>query len=212
MPPAAFSFDYYVKDGDTLWDLAEHYLRSPWDWPFIVNSSDRSHVEDVYTIPNGHLLWIPSISDISHLPIPFDRAGAPDIVIQDAKRKGIYNRPPTTKYNLKPTAKSSALTKPITKPETSIQNYSSGSRYGYRQHPSTKNTKINQYYYFFLTKKDGLVRAYIDDRHVTIPVSKLIELYSKSNPGFTLPKNGHGVAVSKTLVRKMLGIDQKDKK
>ena len=38
-----------VKKGDTLWDISEHYLKTPWQWPLIWSENDY--------ITNPHLIY-----------------------------------------------------------------------------------------------------------------------------------------------------------
>ncbi len=40
---------YYVKNGDTLWDIASRFLSSPWQWPELWHFSDE--------IQNPHLIY-----------------------------------------------------------------------------------------------------------------------------------------------------------
>lgn len=52
-PPPAVRADapnvYVVKKGDTLWDIARHYLRSPWRWPEIWATNPQ--------VKNPHLIY-----------------------------------------------------------------------------------------------------------------------------------------------------------
>lgn len=191
-PSSSFSLEHYVVPNDTLWDLASEHLRSPWDWPYITNL-DGSQVEDVYSISNGHVLLIPSIEDISHLPIPYEKAGAPEIVILAAKRN-----PHKTQQQKRPAQAQKLLGDTSAKHPIDID--------ASKVSPSTKTTVSNPYYYLSLNKTEGLVRAFIDGQHVTIPVSKLVELYADANPGLDVKKIGNGVAISKNLINELLGL------
>lgn len=46
---------HVVKPGDTLWDLSEHYLGTPWVWPSVWHEND---IENPHLIYPGEIIWI----------------------------------------------------------------------------------------------------------------------------------------------------------
>ena len=46
---------HVVKAGDTLWDLSEHYLGTPWIWPSVWREND---IENPHLIYPGDTIWI----------------------------------------------------------------------------------------------------------------------------------------------------------
>jgi hypothetical protein len=64
---------YVVKKGDCLWDLAETYLGSPWQWPRIYSYNNRSSIVRLTGrgIENPDLIYV---DQVIYLPVP---AGQP---------------------------------------------------------------------------------------------------------------------------------------
>ncbi|MGJ8668914.1 MAG: LysM peptidoglycan-binding domain-containing protein [Oceanococcus sp.] len=48
--------EYVVKSGDTLWDIAEYYLRDPWLWPELWNANPQ--VANPHLIFPGEILYL----------------------------------------------------------------------------------------------------------------------------------------------------------
>lgn len=46
---------HVVKEGDTLWDLSEHYLGTSWTWPSVWREND---IENPHLIYPGDMIWI----------------------------------------------------------------------------------------------------------------------------------------------------------
>lgn len=63
-----------VVDGDTLWDLAEHYYDSPWEWRRIWEANRDS-------VPNPNLIYPDQV-----LTIPGREATVTDVAVQPAGR------------------------------------------------------------------------------------------------------------------------------
>lgn len=80
--------EYYVKPGDTLWDISAKFLKEPWLWPEIWHNND--------SIENPHLIY------------PGDKISLRYV---DGKPQLVVNSSDTVK--LSPSVKSSDLTSPI---------------------------------------------------------------------------------------------------
>ena len=57
---------YVVRQGDTLWSLADRFLQNPWEWPRIW--SNNPQVENPHLIYPGDLLLVTSAGDLRVLP------------------------------------------------------------------------------------------------------------------------------------------------
>ncbi|MEY8213992.1 MAG: hypothetical protein RPR97_05845 [Colwellia sp.] len=69
-----------------------------------------------------------------------------------------------------------------------------------------KSVVKNPYHYIVLYKDSGLVRAFINDKHVIVPIRLLIEKIKAANPGIEIKPFGNGIAISKDLVEFFLNI------
>ncbi len=100
---------YYVKQGDTLWDIAGKFLQEPWQWPEIWQINQD--------IPNPHLIYP---GDVLHLTYV---NGEPRITVERGEQgKAANNGYPTVK--LSPSAEAQPLNSAIpTVPLAAIQSF-----------------------------------------------------------------------------------------
>lgn len=77
---------YYVKDGDTLWDIASKFLQEPWEWPAIWQENQQ--------IDNPHLIYP---GDVLHLNMV---NGQPQLTVERGKQgQAANNGHPTVKLS-----------------------------------------------------------------------------------------------------------------
>ena len=79
---------YVVKDGDTLWDIANLYLEKPWLWPELWRNN-------VY-IQNPHLIYPGNV-----LRLIFNERGDPALMLDEVSEKPVVNLSPQMKKRLK---------------------------------------------------------------------------------------------------------------
>ena len=158
VPTPLLAAEYVFVKNDTLWNLAEQFLTTPWDWPLITNV-DGSVIEDVNRIPVGYTVKIPKYlikhEILEELDSSPDRPQADIIKLDDMNTKTLIQNP---------------------------------------------------FHYLMLTKNDGLVRAYLNDRHVTISIPLLIEQIKQARPNLEIRALGNGIAISNKLVKELLNI------
>lgn len=79
---------YVVKDGDTLWGIANLYLEKPWLWPELWRNN-------VY-IQNPHLIYPGNV-----LRLIFNERGDPALMLDEVSEKPVVNLSPQMKKRLK---------------------------------------------------------------------------------------------------------------
>lgn len=79
---------YVVKDGDTLWDIANLYLEKPWLWPELWRNN-------VY-IQNPHLIYPGNV-----LRLSVNERGEPSLMLGEVSQKPTLNLSPQIKKRLK---------------------------------------------------------------------------------------------------------------
>jgi hypothetical protein len=178
----AYSKEYvFIKD-DTLWSLSKRYFKNPYDWPLIKNL-DGSEIEDIYRIPIGHPVQIP------------------DHIIKHEKINSLEVDNKTPSYSV-----TSVISKRTDSLEPDSNSVPITEEIIHINSSSSKALINNHFHYLILTKKTGLVRAFIDDKHVTISIPVLIQKIKSARPDIKVMPIGDGIAISTDLVKEILGI------
>ena len=81
---------YFVKEGDTLWDISDEYLNDPFAWPDLWENN--KHIQDPHWIYPGDSIYLGSTPDTSVKPEP-KKPSAPCATDADesAVRRGVSN-------------------------------------------------------------------------------------------------------------------------
>ena len=106
---------YTVVSGDTLWTIAGHFLRDPWQWPEIWNHNQQIH--------NPHLIYPGDVIILS-----YDRLGRPELAVLPTERLGPGSQRRTTEATAEGNVvlpvvalKPSILSQPYTEPVPTIK-------------------------------------------------------------------------------------------
>ncbi|MBS7392478.1 MAG: LysM peptidoglycan-binding domain-containing protein, partial [Fibrobacter sp.] len=59
---------YFVKEGDTLWDISDEYLQDPFAWPDLWENNQ--HIQDPHWIYPGDSIYLGEAQDTSEKPAP----------------------------------------------------------------------------------------------------------------------------------------------
>lgn len=172
--------------GDTLWSLSKIYFNDPYIWAKITEL-DGNPVPDVYRIPTGHKVLVRP--EIKANPQIKNTNGK--VATNIAARK--VNKEKVNKKNdKKVTLSTVAKVNPFVTPKNSLV----------KKHVE----KVHRNQYLFLTKSDGLIRAFWEGKYVTIPVKTIVEHVKKTIPDVDESALSSGVYIDKTLIKQLLGI------
>jgi len=172
--------------GDTLWSLSKRYFNDPYVWAKITEL-DGKPVPDVYRISIGHKVLV-----------------RPEIIKKSAEKNTKHRPTPNiaaSKINKEKVSKKNSE-KVTLKPEAKINRFVTAKNSLVKKHVE----KIHRNQYLFLTKSDGLVRAFWEGEYVTIPVKTIVEHVKKTIPDVDESTLSSGVYIDKTLIKQLLGI------
>lgn len=136
----AFSLEYRMIKGDTLWSLSEAYLKDPYLWPQITYV-DGTKVTEPRRMPIGTLLLIKK------------EIASPRALVE------LVEETPKTTPTLDVKSSSVFVVNP------SIQ----------KMLASLDDKQKNRLWDYYLTSKEGLVRAFYNGQEVVIDVQIIIE-------------------------------------
>lgn len=184
----AYSFEYAMVKGDTLWSLSKRYLKDPYLWPQITYL-DGTAVKEPRRMPIGTLLLIPKSIANDRAVIELDQSVDK---VKEADVKDNVQPSPQASASKTPSPElpKQALEAPLkdaekerdVKQSPNPTDLKSSLATAYVSNPSllaiVERLDANQrtrLWDYWLTHKDGLVRAYYNGQEVVIEAQLLIE-------------------------------------